>query len=158
MNLDGYEVTKYGSIISHKYGKPYIMTPSITSKGYKSITLNNVKHLVHRVVMYVHGKDVFHFHNSDFEINHINEIPHDNSIDNLQWATHEQNMKYSYHKQYSNTIKSNCVMFTDDEETLILKLLDLGETVSDINRMWIKYRRGSITYKMVNNIIKKRSA
>lgn len=117
-----YQVSNYGNIVSmhHRWGKRYISIPihkHITKKGYERVGLyKNATHklfMVHRLVMNAFNPTL----NENLEINHKNRIRNDNRLDNLEWLTHDDNIKYSKGKtiyQYDtkgNFIKTwHCIM------------------------------------------------
>lgn len=88
-----YEVSSIGrinSLISKR-----ILTPIKTSFGHTKIKLSKDKKvstlLIHRIVAdcfleNIHGKNV---------VNHINSVPHDNRVENLEWCTVKENVNHA---------------------------------------------------------------
>jgi len=89
---EGYEVSNIGNIRSFKHGKIRIRKLVLDSKGYYQVNLSiNGKcklQLVHRLLA------IAFIPNPDNKpcIDHINRIRTDNRIENLRWATMEENM------------------------------------------------------------------
>jgi len=89
-----------GGTIMRSDGKPYTLTarpmrPFVTSCNYLLINLHadiGKKCLVHRLVMEafnpIDGMD-------DMQVNHIDGNKQNNKLENLEWATREQNMQHA---------------------------------------------------------------
>lgn len=76
------------------YLKEKILTPYLNSNGYYRITLSkNGK----ETKKYIHQLVASAFVNNPFNkphVNHINNIHTDNSVSNLEWVTHGENIKH----------------------------------------------------------------
>ena len=89
-----YSVSTEGRIMKNASHK--IMTPTKTSKGYMQINLftkdgRRKKELVHRLVAIT-------FIPNDKklpEVNHIDQVRHNNCVSNLEWVSHEENVAKS---------------------------------------------------------------
>ena len=84
-----YEVSNFGRV-RNKQTK-IILKGSTTDQGYHRVSLNNVNYNVHRLVLQSWQP------NEDFEnqvVDHINGIRSDNRLENLRWASAEQNTLY----------------------------------------------------------------
>ena len=89
-----YEVSSLGNIKSLTYGgtagKPKLLQQRTSKKGYVRVRLCGQDFLVHRLVAEVfipnpEGKPY---------VNHKDENPSNNSVDNLEWVTHKENINY----------------------------------------------------------------
>lgn len=104
LNYEGlYEVDTLGNIYSlarcvlNKNGKPQkypekLLKQELMGNGYKRVSLCKnhkvTRHLVHRVVA-----QAFLANPKNREcVNHIDNDPTNNSVDNLEWCTHSENM------------------------------------------------------------------
>lgn len=94
-----YQVSSFGRVKSLYFGKERILKPKKDKCGYLHVILcKNGKRksfLVHRLVAKcflepIKGKDI---------INHIDENPSNNHVDNLEFCTHEYNMNYGTIKE-----------------------------------------------------------
>lgn len=97
-----YQVSNYGRVRSISFRNQYcektrikILNQHDNGRGYLRVALTKnakVRHKrVHRLVA-----EVFLFNPAGLiEINHINFNTYDNNVDNLEWISHEDNVKYS---------------------------------------------------------------
>jgi hypothetical protein len=97
-----YQVSNFGNVKSLNYkrsGKEKILKPQPNNKGYLRIGLskngNSTLFFVHRLVASVFLKN----DNNLPIINHKDENPLNNHVDNLEWCTHEYNMNYGTCKE-----------------------------------------------------------
>lgn len=107
-DLKGYEslykISKHGEIWSNWYSK--VLTPTIDELGYANINLtkDTIKHhsYLHRLlaIQFIPNPDDKPF------IDHIDRNPSNNSLSNLRWATHTENM---------NNKKDNIALLTPAE-------------------------------------------
>lgn len=91
---DLYEVSNFGRVFSHKRNR---ILRSGDYHGYKSVYLSKdgvrKKYFVHRLVaqMFIERSA------DDGElINHIDNNPSNNTVDNLEWCTQSQNIKHAH--------------------------------------------------------------
>ena len=96
-NIDGYkgmyQVSSFGRIRSFKYNSPRILKPRKNRSGYLYINLcedgRYRSFTVHRIVAkHFLGK-------SSLTVNHKNGNKLNNTVDNLEWATIEENRKHA---------------------------------------------------------------
>lgn len=97
-----YEVSNYGNVKSLNYnrtGKEKILKPQADTKGYLFVILykNGKKkhHKVHRLVAsaFIENPDNLP------QVNHKDECPTNNCLENLEWCTCEYNINYGTHNQ-----------------------------------------------------------
>ena len=117
-----YQVSNYGRIRSLKNNKIHIMSPILSrSQDYYVIglTRNGTKkqYYIDRLVAEVFIPNP----NNYSEINHKDENPKNNHIDNLEWVTHSQNVRHSSYRQ------SYPVAQYDKDFNLIAKYPSLAE-------------------------------
>lgn len=82
-----YLLNENGDLINIKTGKIHI--PKIDTDGYYFIRLKDGRHRVHQLVMENFGPPK---PGLEYEIDHHNRNKLDNSIDNLRWVTHKENI------------------------------------------------------------------
>lgn len=99
-----YQISNYGNIVSiknrwGKRSKPRNVSKHITEKGYERVGLykDNTQKLfmVHKLVMLAFNP----MNGENLEINHKNYIRSDNRLENLEWLTHKDNVRYSKAKK-----------------------------------------------------------
>ena len=105
-----YQISNYGRVKSlsrpiyftesglfHRMKKETIKTPKPTKDGYLSVTLsvngNDKNYLIHRLV----AEAFINKPNTDdyLEVNHKDMNRKNNHVENLEWTTHQINVKYS---------------------------------------------------------------
>lgn len=89
---DDYQVSNQGRICSYKNNKRKILKGWIQNTGYLTISLNNKKYSVHRLVAetFIHkekGKDY---------VNHIDGNKTNNNVSNLEWCTNAENIQHAF--------------------------------------------------------------
>ena len=99
-----YEINEMGILRNVKSKK--IIKGYTERNGYVRVKIENkclggiIRTTIHRLVAEAFLPNP---HNLP-EINHINSVRNDNRVENLEWCTHSENMKYSYNKvKYYNS-------------------------------------------------------
>lgn len=92
-----YQVSNLGNVKSFKKDKNGILLkPGKNTSGYLYVILykniNKKCITIHRLVMLAFKKNIF----NKLEINHINGIKTDNTVENLEWCTCSENIKHAY--------------------------------------------------------------
>lgn len=96
-DFESYEISISGAVRSHyKRSAGKLIAPRIGRDGYLTIRLSkngkcHTKYL-HRLIALAFIPNP---HNKRF-VNHINGDKLDNSIENLEWVTHSENIKHAY--------------------------------------------------------------
>lgn len=95
-NYPNYEVDDRGRIYSlARWNRPYDLelSPSHNNKGYQWVSLYNEfggrRRLIHRIV----AKTFIPNPENKPEVNHIDGNKNNNSVDNLEWVTHLENVQ-----------------------------------------------------------------
>lgn len=87
-----YQVSNLGRIKSYKNGNEVILKGYVANNGYLTVSLNNKKYSVHRLVA-----DVFiHKIPEKNVVNHIDGNKLNNSVENLEWCTTGDNIRHAY--------------------------------------------------------------
>lgn len=101
-----YEVSDTGLVRScervvydsyHKTSKLYggkLLNPTLNEKGYLQVTLNNKTQKTYGIHRLVAGAFISNPNNYPV-VNHIDENKQNNNVENLEWCTQKQNLKYS---------------------------------------------------------------
>ena len=107
---EDYEVSSHGQVRKLNYG---LLKPSKKDNGYMIVNLFKNKkkktYYVHRLVatMFIENDD-----ETKTQVNHINELKHDNRVENLEWCSQTYNLRYGTHdERVSKTlsVKVRCV-------------------------------------------------
>lgn len=94
--FNDYEISSDGRVKSHKYGRPVILKPRITYDGYVwyNLCLNGRQYTkrANRLVAeaFIPNPD------SKPTVNHKDGNKLNNTVDNLEWATREEQMQHAY--------------------------------------------------------------
>ncbi len=91
-DYNDYQISNYGRVRSYKQGKIKIIKSWVQNTGYLTVSLNNKKYSVHRLVaeVFIHkieGKNV---------VNHIDGNKLNNKVDNLEWCTAKENIQHAF--------------------------------------------------------------
>lgn len=99
-NYSNYEASTDGEIKTFNWknsGIERVMKPAFDNSGYLRTMLKNdngkydtIK--VHRII----AQTFIPNPENKQQINHKNGVKHDNRVENLEWATHSENIKHSY--------------------------------------------------------------
>jgi len=126
-----YHISNYGRVYNACIGR--MMSLSKFSNGYVFVALrtetgyNNA--LIHRLIMKAF-KPISS--SEEYDVNHINGIKDDNSLDNLEWCTHSYNMLHAYNMGLNHT-ESN---ITEEQAKRICELLSMNTyTIEDIAKI-----------------------
>lgn len=106
-----YKASNLGRIKSINYlgheGNEQILKPNITNLGYNRVELINKKYLLHRVIAMTFLPE----YNEELTIDHINNNPNDNRLENLRVCTQKENVNNTN----SNIIKPVRIYFKNNE-------------------------------------------
>lgn len=135
-----YQVSNLGRVRSLWFGKVRILKQGINQKGYKRVYFNKDKkkkvYFVHRLV----AEAFIHNPNNYPCVNHIDENPSNNNVDNLEWCTQQYNVNYGTGiKRMVEKITKPVLQFTKD-----------GEFVNEYPSIIEAYRQTCITYSCIS--------
>ena len=145
--VDGYEnmykISNLGNLRSfRKVEKGKALIPQVSNSGYLQIILKTPCYkprslLVHRLV----AEAFISNENGLSEVNHIDEVKSNNSVENLEWCTKQYNMEFSLSKAYT--------FLSPDNE--IVKLFNLSKFCREkgLNKghMWNVNNGGALQHK-----------
>lgn len=125
-----YEISNLGNVRSTSYKGIRILKPSITRNGYLNVIfcINQVKEhkLVHRLVAEAFLDNPLNL----ATVNHKDENKLNNNVDNLEWSSVEDNIRYSNDK-----------MLTKEKVLEIPNMIELGYSQMDIANSFNVSRR-----------------
>ena len=135
-----YEISNLGNVKSHKRKKEIIMKPGKYSNGYLFVHLRNKEEnryeLIHRLVLSTFSpcKNM-----ENLQVNHKNCKRDDNRLENLEWATKQENDKYRDKLKHTPKAMTILVQFLDDREDMVFDSITscaeyFGVTRKAINR------------------------
>ena len=81
------------SLGRYKDSRGVVKTPHRTKAGYTTITIQNKTYKTHRVVAIAFGLPR---RPGQTQVNHINRVPGDDRLENLEWATPAENIRHSH--------------------------------------------------------------
>ena len=96
--LDGYQITRGGEVRSLGcidargiHHKPQVMKPYLMVNGYMAVTIKGQPRYVHRMLAMAF---ILNPSNKP-HVNHIDGNKQNNSLSNLEWCTHQENMAHA---------------------------------------------------------------
>ena len=90
-DFENYSVSTLGEIRNNKTGR--ILTPSPGAGGYLRVNLRKDKTSYPR---YVHRLVAEAFLEGEGEVNHLDGNRANNTVENLEWTSHQENVQYSF--------------------------------------------------------------
>jgi hypothetical protein len=96
VGFKNYRINKQGIVISFAHKHEKILTPYLNTNGYYYVTLGKtkkgmcIKKNVHRLL----AETFLSNPENKLCINHINSNKTDNRLENLEWATHSENINH----------------------------------------------------------------
>ena len=89
--FENYSVSSQGEVRNNKTGR--VLSPSPSAGGYLRVNLRKDKISHSR---YVHRLVAENFLEGEGEVNHLDGNRQNNKLENLEWTSHQQNVKYSF--------------------------------------------------------------
>lgn len=149
-NLE-YKVSNYGRVIGK--GRNKELKQRLNKQGYVEVTMGDTKHRtrirVHRLVaiLFVENPNPQLYN----EVNHIDRNRANPRADNLEWTTHEENIKYSYEQGGYDGVrtgsKNSKAILTEEKVIEIRKQYKNGATQKDLS---VQYGVG---WSTIHNIV-----
>ena len=118
-----YYIDEHGNIFSEYSNK--FLTHERTKNGYLRVEIQDKHYLVHRLV----AMAFLGIKSNEYEVNHKDQNPENNDIDNLEWVTHKENINYEPTKQLRTASiargeRCHFSKLTEKEVREIISLLD----------------------------------
>lgn len=148
-----YEITKDGQVWSHPKGgrngfRGMWMSPVKDGTGYFFVYLkkngNRKAHKIHRLIANAFIPNPSHYP----EINHKDGVKTNNSVDNLEWVTHSQNMLHAHRtglNQAAKGIKNGFAKLDEKQVLEIRRIRDTGMSYSKIATMF-NVAKGTVVF------------
>ena len=102
----------------------------LSGKNYLCVSTNGHKHLVHRMVLETFRPNPDPVNLT--QVNHKDENPENNSLDNLEWCTAHYNSNYGHHKENITKGMEGWMLKKADEREQKLKYLIEGKTNEEL--------------------------
>ena len=148
-NHDDYQVSNLGRICSYKNNKKEIINGYIQNTGYLTVSLENKKYSVHRLVAetFIHkikGKNI---------VNHIDGNKLNNKVENLEWCTSKENIQHAFKtglmdnaikRMKIKKIRAKKIKQYDLEGNYINTYLGSVEAQNELNKQGIKVNARNI--------------
>ena len=149
-----YEIDKSGNVYSLRYKRPFkILTPAKTRTGYLIIRMQKNKKQFGTGLHTLLAKHFIENPNGYKEVNHIDGNKLNNSLDNLEWCTHSENIRHAdriglrkmpkgskhanaiINEKIAKEIKEKCKVFYYGLEAKLAKEYNVTRwVISDIRR------------------------
>ena len=149
-NLD-YKVSNYGRVVGKGRGRE--LKQRINEEGYIEVTMGSAKCRtrvrVHRLVaiLFVENPNPELY----IEVNHIDRNRANPRADNLEWMTHEDNVKYSYEQGGYDGVrtgsKNGRANLTDEQVIKIRQLYKDGITQKELSVIY------GVGWSTIHNIV-----
>ena len=135
-----YQVSNKGNVKNKQRNK--YLVPKKNNRGYLGIELTNEKHrkmfLIHRLVAQSFISNPKRLPN----VNHKDENPKNNSVENLEWCSQSYNVLYSMQKQGKNSIKKNGVARNSKNKDTHKSIKNIEKNIVFENSLQIKQKYG----------------
>lgn len=142
--LDNYAISNLGNVIDIRNDR--LKKPKPNKRGYLvySFEVNGkaIYKLEHRLIA---EKFIDNPENKP-EVNHIDGVVDNNSLDNLEWVTHAENMEHAHYviETTKKGAESNFAKISAEQAIEIIKLLNIGLSPAEIKRRLPYATRGTV--------------
>lgn len=133
-DFSDYAITDSGKVISYKYKTPKVLSTWCQKAGYENIKLsknNETYHfLVHRLVA-----EAFIPNPENLpEVNHKDNNPKNNCIENLEWCTRKYNLDLSYKTMSPTRNYVEVYLIREDTEEIIKRFKTIKSAAEYANK------------------------
>ena len=152
-----YQASNFGNLRSLNYkrsGKIQVLKPALDNKGYlrtalmKNGVLKTVK--VHRVIAQTFIENL----NNKPQVNHINGVKNDNTINNLEWCDNSENQNHAVKSGLVKQKSGNLHHKTKHSDELIIKIYNEYKGGASKRSLAKKYNvdRGVFKRKIITDV------
>lgn len=142
--LNNYAVSNLGNVIDTRNDR--LKKPKPNKRGYLVYSFEVEGRPIYKLAHRLIAEKFIDNPEGKEEVNHINGIVNDNSLENLEWVTHTENMEHA-HYVIETTKKgedSNFAKISAEQALAIIKLLNKGLKPAEIKRELPYATRGTV--------------
>lgn len=148
-NYEDYQISNLGRVRSYKNGKEKLIKGWIQNTGYLTVSLNNKKYSVHRLV----AETFIHKLKGKNYVNHIDGNKLNNNVNNLEWCTLQENIQHAFatglmnnsiEKMKQKKIRAKIIHQYDLEGNYIKSFLGSIEAQDELRNQGIKINARNI--------------
>lgn len=114
-DFEDYAITDKGEVISYKYKTPRKLATWYQKSGYENIKLSKDNKTYHKLIHRMVAEAFIPNPNNLPEVNHKDNNPKNNCVENLEWCDRKYNLEQSYETMSAIRNFKECSLFKDNE-------------------------------------------